>query len=522
MKTQNYFPFLVILLVSYTSYAQIGHLQVIGHQQGGFSDSLVSDAHFGQTLANIGDLDQDGIPDLGIGALYQDSVSERQYERLGAFYLNLMYSNGRVKQTINLTEEMFRNVFSGPDALGMTGRHGYAMEGIGDINQDGIPDIALGFPDYETNLQYKDAGGVLILLMDIDGSIKSHSWLDRTYFPSLQRDDRFGHSICALGDINQDGYTEIAISAPRHEVAHQFFGAVWIVSLLPNGTPYFYKKVENRYSQTANKYWAFGWSLESIPDMNGDGTPELLVGSPHGTYDLEPVVGNISLLFLNEALTVKDFKNINFYESDLARDNVSDDSHFGESIAYLGDLDGDGRPEIAVGGSLDEKMSEQHGRVWCLSLAANGEADLFFDLQANSLGKWLQLDPFERFGQQLCGAMDLNGDGQTELLAAARKPGGRGTVNVLFGLNLKLSRLSGEIEAPSLVLHPNPAQNIIQIEGLKHLPGFYQIIGLEGKVYAKGKMTAGAIDIFQLKSGTYYLQLADAFGRLKSYPFTKS
>jgi hypothetical protein len=85
MKTQNYFPFLVILLAYCTSSAQINHLQVIGHQMGGFSDSLASDAHFGQALAVLGDMDKDGVSDLGIGALYQDSVSTRQFERLGTF-----------------------------------------------------------------------------------------------------------------------------------------------------------------------------------------------------------------------------------------------------------------------------------------------------------------------------------------------------------------------------------------------------------------------------------------------------
>jgi hypothetical protein len=283
----------------------------------------------------------------------------------------------------------------------------------------------LGFPDYETNLQYKDAGGVLILLLNDDGSIQSHKWLDKFIFSSLQRDDRFGHSISYLGDINQDGYPEIAVSAPRHEVANRLYGAVWIISLLPDGSPYFYRKIENRYIQTPNKYWAFGWALESVPDLDGDGVAELLVGTPHGTFDLEPVTGNVSVLFLNPTLDVKNFSNINFYESNLGRESVSSDSHFGESIAYLGDLNRDGHPEIAIGASLDEFMSEQQGRIWCLSLDQNGEAEVFVDLPANVFGKWVSLDPFERFGQQLCGAIDLDGDGVSELIASARKPGGR-------------------------------------------------------------------------------------------------
>ncbi|MCB0662698.1 MAG: FG-GAP repeat protein, partial [Saprospiraceae bacterium] len=229
MTPQNYFPFLVFLLGWFTSSAQINHVEVIGHQQGGFNIPLANDAHFGQAIANIGDLDNDGIPDLGIGALYQDSITPTQYERLGTFFINLMKADGTVKRTLNLTDTLFKYVFQGPEDLGTTGRHGYSLEGIGDINSDGVPDLALGFPDYETNLQYKDAGGVLILLMAADGAIKGHNWLDKTDFPSLQRDDRFGHAITALGDINQDGYQEIAISAPRHEVAEQYYGAVWNV-----------------------------------------------------------------------------------------------------------------------------------------------------------------------------------------------------------------------------------------------------------------------------------------------------
>ena len=189
MMTQNYFPFLVFLLGWFTSYAQINHVEIIGHQQGGFTMPLASDAHFGQAIANLGDLDNDGISDLGIGALYQDSITDIQYERLGTFYINLMKANGTVKQTLNLTDTLFKYIFPTSEELSTTGRHGYTMEGIGDINNDGVPDIALGFPDYETNLQYKDAGGVLILLMEPNGSIKDHNWLDRTQFPSLKRDD---------------------------------------------------------------------------------------------------------------------------------------------------------------------------------------------------------------------------------------------------------------------------------------------------------------------------------------------
>ena len=104
-------------------------------------------------------------------------------------------------------------------------------------------------------------------------------------------------------------------------------------------------------------------------DLDGDGITDLAVGAYYD--DGGTNCGAMWILFLNANGTTKSYQKI----SDTAGSftgTLSDDDRFGSSVASLGDLDGDGVADIAVGARLDDDGGSGRGAVWILFLNTNG------------------------------------------------------------------------------------------------------------------------------------------------------
>jgi hypothetical protein len=88
---------------------------------------------------------------------------------------------------------------------------------------------------------------------------------------------------------------------------------------------------------------------------------------------------------------------------------------YGNSLRFIGDVDGDGRPEFAVGAP---QVTGGAGRVEILSEAADGHFEHRWNLSGESEG--------DRFGFSLAGAGDLDGDGHPDLVVSAPDHGASG------------------------------------------------------------------------------------------------
>ncbi|XP_015415049.1 PREDICTED: integrin alpha-5-like isoform X1 [Myotis davidii] len=157
----------------------------------------------------------------------------------------------------------------------MASYYGYAVAAT-DLNGDGLDDLLVGAPllmERTADGRLQEVGRVYIYLQQPAG-------MEPTPTLTLTGHDefgRFGSSLTPLGDLDQDGYNDVAIGAPFGGETQQ--GVVFVFPGGPVG-------LGSKPSQVLLPLWAtghtpdfFGSALRGGRDLDGNGYPDLIVGS---------------------------------------------------------------------------------------------------------------------------------------------------------------------------------------------------------------------------------------------------
>lgn len=367
---------------------------------------------FGWVARAVGDVDGDGRRDYAATAPFHAGGRGAVYVHSGASGARLYALRGAPGEQL-----------------------GWIVAGVRDLDGDGRADFVAGAP----------GSGAM------PGAVHVHSGADGRLVRTLRglaAGDRFGTGACGVGDQDGDGLEDLLVGAPKHDgprgadagratlvsgrdgsVLRSFEGEAagdelgggdlagfrvgdtsrLAVAALEAGP----QKRGQVYVWTSAGELAFsiegdassnnlGWFVSVLGDVDGDGTPDLYASDWHDASK-GPLTGKVRVVSGLDGRMLLELTGTRAGEG------------FGIGIATAGDLDRDGRPDLAVGS-------------WQCAEAApsGGKVTLFSGRDGSVLGKATGRVPGDAFGFDADGVDDVDGDGVVDLLLTAAYNGARG------------------------------------------------------------------------------------------------
>jgi hypothetical protein len=351
-------------------------------------DGLQSTDGFGGSVAGLGDVDGDGVPDLIAGARHFVGNYVRVFSGLTGGLL------------------VHHTAPAGADGFG------WALAPAGDLDADGRADYWIG-------ARGADPGGLTNA-----GTVTAYSGL--THLPLLTCSGTaanlfLGKAIAGGEDLDGDGTADL--------IAHSNGLGAGSVHCFSGATGALIRQHDGTIGQNVS----MGHSLASIGDVDLDGCADYLYGDQYSISGGQEV----GRAWLRSGLT----GNLLWYQ---AGRTLKD--RFGCAVAGLGDINGDQSPDFAVGACNEERnwSTDHRGTV---SVFSGAEFMLLQFLPSDDPG----FDGVKEFGAAIAGIGDANGDLRADFVVGAPRsgPGGHGDNGrvVLYSFDSFLRSSSASLSA---------------------------------------------------------------------------
>jgi len=384
-------------------------------------------AQFGRDLGwsadFAGDVNNDGIDDLIIG-----SSGNEAYVVFGT--------------SSALPAEIDISTLNGSNGFTFAGQEtaGWSVAGVGDINGDGIDDVAIGGPAVDPigGAANSEDGAVYVIFgkssafnarIETEIPLVGNTELDGVEGFTIYGatgNDRAGTSVSSLGDVNGDGINDILIGAQLGGTGG--LGEAYVVFGRSSGG--FGTELDLATLNGSNGFTLLnptgnsraGFSVSGIGDFNGDGFNDLIIGEPDEPND--PIAVRTSYVVFGTdqgfAATI-DLDSLNGTNGFEIFDGGGL-SRLGFSVSGIGDFNGDGLDDLIIGDFVarPEGLVNQ-GQAYVI-FGTTDDLSAGIDLENLSPDQGFQIKgpaAFTDTGFSVSGAGDINNDGYDDIILGA-------------------------------------------------------------------------------------------------------
>jgi len=302
---------------------------------------------FGRSVSGAGDVNNDGIDDVIVGADGEDAGGSAA----GAVYI--FYGSKELAGLIDASSADVKLIGEvGNDKLG------FAISRAGDVNGDGFDDIIVGA--YGNNAGGNNAGAAYIFFgaKEMSGIIDTSN--ADVKFIGEDASDFFGDTLSGAGDVNGDGIDDVLVGAEGDDAGGGFAGAAYIfygsnaMSASIDASTADVKLI----GEDGGDY--FGRFVSMAGDVNNDGIDDVLVGAYSDDAGGD-ASGSVYIFYGSTAMSVS--VDASTADVKLIGEDVND--YFGRlAISGVGDVNDDGIDDVLVGAYSEDAGGNYAGAAY--------------------------------------------------------------------------------------------------------------------------------------------------------------
>lgn len=357
-----------------------------------------SEGDFGIAVDRVGTTG-DGTPLVAVGAQEEDINLDGD----GRVYIYRGNSGSEVAS------------FGSPNST-INGNFGGSVSYVGDLGGGSTaPDVLIGASNEDTD--GINRSGAAYAFTHTGAHIRTFK------SPNIEDDGSFGGSVNSIADLTGDGVREVLIGAPRETVSrggtdYARAGRLYVMNGATGTT------LHTLESENPEDDGNFGISADAIDDVNGDAMPDIIIGAKDEDVNGDNGAGR--------AYVFSGATGAFLYT--LTSSSVQPGGSFGgsDSVAGVGDVNGDGMPDLAIAAGGEDGGETTSGNVYLFS----GNGALLYALPSPSptfLGN---------FGTAVDGVGDVDNDGHDDFVVSAKSEGTNGNN---AGLAYLFSGINGSV-----------------------------------------------------------------------------